>query len=54
MSGGGSPAGPGLRRWSSLRWRWGWSLSLSLTLSRSLGCQPLLLWTWGTLFINRS
>ena len=28
--------------------------SLSLSLSLSLSYQPLLLWTWGKLFINRS
>ena len=54
MSGGGSPGGVGLRRRRSLMWRWGWSLSLSLSLSWSLGCQPLFLWTWGMMFINRS
>ena len=32
----------------------GWTLSLSLSFSWSLGCQPLLLWTWGRLFIIRS
>ena len=53
MSGVG--LGVGLRRRRSLRWRWRWSFRMRRRQrSWSMGCQSLLLWTWGTLFIIRS
>ena len=32
----------------------GVELELELELEQSFGCEPLLLWTWGRLFINGS